>query len=63
MGQVKIKVTPSGATTVEAEGFKGTSCEDATKAFREALGQVEDDQKKPEFYESVTEDETVEAGQ
>jgi hypothetical protein len=35
---------------VEAKGFNGVGCTDATKVFEQALGSVEDRKKKPEFF-------------
>ncbi len=42
----------SGEAKVEAKGFRGTSCQDATKFLRNALGEVSDFQKKSEWYET-----------
>lgn len=36
--RILVKVSPTGEITVEAEGFKGKGCIDATKAIEEALG-------------------------
>lgn len=44
-----VKVSPTGEITVEAEGFKGKSCIDATKAIEEALGTRTSRGLKPEF--------------
>ena len=42
--------TKTGQHTVEAEGFEGLSCLEATQAFEEALGTVEESDRtfKPE---------------
>jgi len=41
----------TGECKVEAKGFKGSSCQDATKFLRDTLGQVSDFQKKSEWFE------------
>jgi hypothetical protein len=41
----------TGEAKIEAKGFKGSSCQDATKFLRDTLGQVSDFQKKSEWYE------------
>jgi hypothetical protein len=38
--RILVRVTPEGALSVEAEGFRGKGCEAATKAIEEALGQA-----------------------
>ena len=61
--KVTIKISPNGDLTVDADGFTGQSCKDATKVFVDAFergSRSKDDQNKPEFYESETEQETVE---
>lgn len=42
----------TGQAKVEAEGFKGTSCVDATKFLKDTLGEVTDFQAKSEWYET-----------
>jgi hypothetical protein len=47
--RILVKVSPTGEITVEAEGFKGKGCIDATKAIEEALGTRISRGLKPEF--------------
>ncbi len=49
MPQVIIDITPDGETTVEARGFQGVQCKDATSALERALGTTTKDVKKPEY--------------
>ena len=49
MKQVIIDITPDGETKIEAVGFKGKGCAEATRAIEQALGAVAKTQKKPEF--------------
>jgi len=41
----------TGETKIEAVGFKGSSCQEATKFLKDTLGQITDFQKKSEWYE------------
>jgi len=41
----------TGEAKIEAKGFKGSSCQDATKFLKDTLGQVSDFQKKSEWFE------------
>jgi hypothetical protein len=50
---IEITIDESGKTTVEAQGFTGSSCTDATKAIEQALGAVSHDTKKPEYYQAA----------
>jgi len=45
----------TGEAKVEAKGFKGSSCKDATKFLRDTLGDVKDFQKKSEWFETSLE--------
>lgn len=47
--RILVKISPSGGITVEAEGFQGKGCTDATKAIEEALGSRTARTLKPEF--------------
>lgn len=47
--RILVKVSPSGEITVEAEGFTGKRCTDATKAIEDGLGTRISREHKPEF--------------
>ena len=50
---IEIVVSTTGEFTIEGVGFKGPGCEKATKFLEEALGQVEERRKKPEFHQQA----------
>jgi len=41
----------TGEVKVEAEGFKGSSCAEATRFLRETLGECRDFRQKAEWFE------------
>jgi hypothetical protein len=47
--RILVKVSPTGEITVEAKGFRGKSCTDATKAIEDALGSRTARTLKPAF--------------
>lgn len=49
MPKILIEITAEGATTVKAQGYRGAGCLEATRAIEQALGQVVNDRKTPEF--------------
>ena len=49
-------------TKFEAEGFTGTSCKTATEAFQSALGGVEEEELKSEYYETEERQEFLREG-
>ena len=51
--RILVKVSPTGGITIEAEGFQGKGCTDATKAIEEALGSRTARTLKPEFVRQV----------
>ena len=51
MKQIEIVVSPIGDISIDAVGFKGSDCEQATKFLEEALGVVAQKQKKPEYHQ------------
>ena len=53
MSQLIITIDTEGQATIDAHGYKGASCKDATAAIERALGVVTDDQLKPEFRQSA----------
>lgn len=48
--RILVRVSPTGETSVEAEGFQGSGCEAATKAIEQALGSVGKRTRKPDFW-------------
>ncbi len=51
MKQIEITVSPTGEIEIDAIGFKGSDCEQATKFLEDALGVVAQKHKKPEFHQ------------
>lgn len=56
--QIVITVNRDGTSIVDAQGFKGKGCVDATAGLELALAgggsENKDDRKKPDFYQSHT---------
>ena len=53
MKNLVINIKPDGSTVVEANGFAGVGCKDASRAFEMALagpGGDTETKPKPEFY-------------
>lgn len=48
---IEVTVQPSGEITIDAVGFTGADCEQATRYLEEALGVVGHKQKKPEYHQ------------
>jgi hypothetical protein len=46
---IEVIVAPDGTLKIDAVGFQGADCEKATAFLEEALGQVTDHQRKPEY--------------
>lgn len=46
---IEVIVDPDGGVSIDAIGFKGTDCEQATKFLEQALGVIKVRQKKPEY--------------
>ncbi len=47
---IEVSVSPAGEITVEAEGYTGSTCEEATRFLEEALGLPGNRTRKAEFY-------------
>jgi len=52
MKQIEIVVSPTGDTTVQTQGFSGSSCQQASRFLEEALGRRKGEQLTPAFYET-----------
>lgn len=59
MPRITIAISPTGETTVATSGYRGKSCQDATKQLEKALGTVASDKKTPEFYQTQAEGQRV----
>ena len=61
MGQqtIKFSIKQDGTVIEEVAGVVGNDCENLTKTIEEKLGTVVKVQHKPEYYQSVVADETI----
>jgi hypothetical protein len=48
---IEIIISPTGEIQIDAIGFKGADCDQATKFLEEALGAVGQKTKKPEYHQ------------
>jgi hypothetical protein len=51
---ITILISPSGDAKIEAHGFTGGECRQATQKLRSALGQDSNEQFKPEYSQAAT---------
>lgn len=56
----EITIDALGRATIEGKGFSGSACGLMGEALRRAIGgtRSDDDSKKPEFYQTGTQDQT-----
>jgi len=50
---IEVMVSPKGEISINAIGFKGADCEQATAFLEEALGVVGQKTKKPEYHQQA----------
>lgn len=50
MKKITVTIGRDGSTKVEADGYSGGECLEATKAIEAALGEVDERETKPEMY-------------
>ena len=50
MKTIEIIVSPTGESQIEAKGFAGNECREATKFIESALGAVSNETLKAEFH-------------
>jgi hypothetical protein len=48
---IEILVTPQGKTSVQTLGFRGSSCQEASRFLEEALGRRTAERRTAEFYQ------------
>ena len=51
---IEVFVSATGEIKIDAVGFKGADCDQATKYLEEALGTVGTKIKKPEYHQRST---------
>lgn len=51
MKRMRIRINQQGQTTINVEGGQGADCRDFTRAVEEALGTVEQQELKEEYYQ------------
>jgi hypothetical protein len=52
MPSIEITISPTGETKIDAVGYTGRSCADATKAIEKAIGKTASDERKAEYSQS-----------
>jgi acylphosphatase len=58
MEKIIVKLLPDGSIKIEAEGYTGNTCQEATR-FLERIGTVSGENIKPEYYETLLQVEGV----
>ena len=51
MEEIIIEIDPEGSLRIDAVGFQGPDCEEATKFIEQALGTVAQRRQKPEYHQ------------
>jgi hypothetical protein len=49
--EIEVTIRHTGELTIDAVGFKGADCEQATRFLEDALGVVATKQRKPEYHQ------------
>ena len=60
---IEVIISPDAVTRVEAKGFTGSSCLEATKFLEECLGETLSRQLKPEVHQGVKRSQPQKVGQ
>ena len=48
---LEITIGPDGQFSLEVHGFRGATCHNASKAFEEALGEVQDRRHTVDYFQ------------
>ena len=57
--QVMITIAEDGDFTIEAQGYSGTSCEEATQNLEKALGKKDKRDYKPEYHNTQAQEQHI----
>lgn len=49
--KLNITISQEGDVEIDAEGFQGRECEEATRDIERAIGSVEERERKDEYYQ------------
>jgi hypothetical protein len=63
MPRITITISPTGQTVVATSGYRGKSCQDATRQLERALGSVASESKTSEFYQTQADGQHVQQRQ
>jgi hypothetical protein len=50
---IEILIAPDGTLSIDAIGFKGADCDQATKFLESALGLTAEKRRKPEYHQTT----------
>lgn len=61
MRTITVDISPAGSVKIDAAGFKGKGCAEATEVIEIAIGggAVKSKKKKPEFFASPSTGQTI----
>ena len=48
--RIEVRISPEGAITIDAQGYTGSTCEEATRFLEEALGTIGRRQRTRDWY-------------
>ncbi len=52
-GSIQVIIAADGALSIDAVGFKGADCDQATKFLEQALGVAAVKRRKPEYHQAA----------
>ena len=61
--EIEFTIGPDGDVSFEVKGVKGPDCQDLTRGLEEELGVVTARRKTAEYYEEVSEEDSVSVGE
>jgi 3-hydroxyacyl-CoA dehydrogenase len=59
MEEIVVKIGKDGSVVIDTNGFTGNACKEATRKLEEALGIVEEEHLKPEYYLQAEQDNSL----
>ena len=60
---IRVIVGPKGETRIEAKGFSGAECREASRFLEQALGQPVAEQLTAEYYQTQASEQTIRQSQ